>query len=124
MKTFITLAAIALATFGAHAADKKTMQIESWSFGASNPSMTTSGASGACVSGDVKSPRDVASGQSSGQRVAGYDLKTAKGARMAAGASSCDQGTSPPTPQEVRESPSKASLGRKHELTGHVTLIK
>ena len=60
----------------------------------------------------------------SGKMVATYDLKTAKGARMAGSPPSCEQDAAGPSPQAVRESPSKASTGRKHELTGHVTLIK
>lgn len=54
---------------------------------------------------DVKAPRDCASGQASGKRVATYDLKTAKGARAVA-PSCADQPSA------------------KHTKTGHVTLLK
>ena len=127
MKTTLTIAAIAfttLATFGAHAADNKQMQIESWSFGASNPSLASASGGSGCASGEVKAPRDMASGQASGKSVAGYDLKTAKGARMAASPPSCDQSSTAPSPQAVRESPTKSSFGKSKELTGHVTLVK
>ena len=62
------------------------------------------------------------SARSGGEIIATYDLKAAKGARTATPAPGCVDTT--PSPQAVRESPSKASTGRKHELTGHVTLIK
>ena len=100
---FITLAAVSA---GAHAADGKTISVDSWSFGCSNPSMATQPGS-------------------SPEARAGYDLKAAKGARVAASPPACT--TSPDNataPQSLRESPSKASLGRSKELTGHVTLIK
>lgn len=89
MKTTLAIAAIAalsFTTFGAHAAEKQ-MQIESWSFGCSNPAMASSTGTQAspgydlkkgtkiserttqtCPSDDVKAPRDVATGQSSGKR--------------------------------------------------------
>jgi hypothetical protein len=111
MKTYLTIALIAFAAASAHAADNKQMQIESWSFGCSNPAM----ASQQSGSGAVR---------------ASYDLKTAKGARMAPGgeptvgaASVCLNGL-PPGQPILRESPSKGAIGRKHELTGHVTLMK
>ena len=92
MKTTLAIAAIAafsFSTFGAHAAEKQ-MQIESWSFGCSNPAMASNTGSGAsarpgydlkkgtkisertsqaCPSDDVKAPRDAATGQSSGKRM-------------------------------------------------------
>lgn len=69
--------------------------------------------------------RDASSGMASGKMVAGYDLKTAKGARMTtptAAPTPCEDAQ--PSPQAVRESPSKASLGKSKEYTGHVTLMK
>ncbi len=76
---------------------------------------------------DVKAPRDCASGQSSGKRIATYDLKTAKGAR--ASAPSCDstdmaistQGA-PATKGSVVVDPNEPPA--KHTKTGHVTLMK
>ena len=70
--------------------------------------------------------RDASSGMASGKMVAGYDLKTAKGARMttqtAAPTAACDDAL--PSPQAVRESPTKSSFGKSKEYTGHVTLMK
>lgn len=90
MKTNLAIAAIAafsFTTFGAHAAEKQ-MQIESWSFGCSNPAMASSTGtqaspgydlkkgtkisertSQACPSDDVKAPRDVATGLATGRRM-------------------------------------------------------
>ena len=62
-------------------------------------------AAGAQFEHSVKAPRDCASGQASGKRVATYDLKTAKGARTAA--------------PGCADQPSA-----KHTKTGHVTLLK
>ena len=98
MKTDLAIAAIALGTFSAQAADHKPVQIESWSFGCSNPAMATQ-------QGGAHQAR------------ASYDLKVAKGARVAASPPSCDQGGAAPSPQAVRESPSKA-------VKGHVTVLK
>ncbi len=108
MKTHLTtLAFIAISALsaGTHAADSKTISVDSWSFGCTSPSLTTQ------------------PGTSPESR-AGYDLKAAKGARAAASPSSCTSPDGAPAGQAVRESPSKASLGRSKELTGHVTLVK
>ena len=108
MKThFTTLAFIAAAAFGAgaHAADGKTISVDSWSVGCTSPSLATQPGS-------------------SPEARAGYDLKAAKGARTAASPPACISPDGAATGQAVRESPSKASLGRSKELTGHVTLIK
>ena len=104
--TTLAFIAISALSAGTHAADSKSMSIESWSFGCSNPSLTTQPGS-------------------SPEARAGYDLKAAKGARAAASPSStCTSPDGAPASQAVRESPSKASLGRSKELTGHITLVK
>ena len=108
MKTyFAALAFITISanTAGAHAADTKTTSVDSWSFGCTSPSLATQPGS-------------------SPEARAGYDVKAAKGARTAASPSACTSPDGAATGQAVRESPSKASLGRSKELTGHVTLIK
>ena len=108
MKTQLaTLAFIAIATLsaGAHAADNKSISIESWSFGCTSPAMTTQ-------------PGGAPEARTS------YDLKAAKGTRVANSTSACTSPQGAPAPQVLRESPSKASTGRSKELTGHVTLIK
>ena len=60
----------------------------------------------------VTSPRDAATGQSSGKRQHGAMPHVRAGEQ-------CDDSNT-----ALRESPSKASLGKTHELTGHVTLMK
>ena len=109
MKTTLitTFAAFALSALsaGAYATEIKTTSVESWSVGCTSPAMTTQPGS-------------------SPEARAGYDLKTAKGARTAASPPACTSPDSATNPQAVRESPSKASLGRSKELTGHVTLVK
>ncbi len=72
--------------------------------------------SAACTAGQSSSLK------SGGEIIATYDLKAAKGARMTSPAPACVDAT--PSPQAVRESPSKASLGKSKEYTGHVTLMK
>ena len=60
----------------------------------------------------VTSPRDVATGQASGKRQHGAMPRVRASEQ-------CDDSNT-----ALRESPSKASLGKTHELTGHVTLMK
>ena len=60
----------------------------------------------------VTSPRDAATGQSSGKRQHGA-MPHVRSSEQ------CDDSNT-----ALRESPSKTSLGKAHELTGHVTLMK
>ena len=86
----------------------------------------SSSASSSSTTTTACTARDASSGMASGKMVAGYDLKTAKGARMttqtAAPTPACDDAQ--PSPQAVRESPTKSSFGKSKEYTGHVTLMK
>ncbi len=79
---------------------------------------------------DVSAPRDCASGMSAGKVVAGYDLKTNKGARTAP-PSGCDapgmaiseQGMPKPTHKGAAMLPPETGAA-KHVPIGHVTLVK
>ena len=140
-----------------------TIELNSFSFGASNP--TSVGSSGlssgkTVAASSVVAPRDAATGQASGKRVAASDVN-GDGRTDVIGASTLGQTVS--FSATFRESPTKGSTGglarcaqgqhiakatlrgprqtvsldnvvvtscpaasgeRKHEFTGHVTLIK
>ena len=142
---------------GESATAPSTIELSSFSFGASNP---TSVGSGGLSAGKTVAPRDVATGQASGKRVATGDV-TGDGHAEVIAASAVGQTVS--FSATFRESPTKTSTGalarcatgqhiakatlrgprqtvsldnvvvtscpgasgeRKHEFTGHVTLIK
>ena len=148
---------------GESATAPSTIELNSFSFGASNPTSVGSGGLSAgktAAASSVVAPRDVATGQSSGKRVATGDV-TGDGRTDVIAASAVGQTVS--FSATFRESPTKTSTGglarcatgqhiakatlrgprqtvsldnvvvtscpgasgeRKHEFTGHVTLIK
>jgi hypothetical protein len=149
---------------GESAAASSTIELNSFSFGASNPSTVGPGSSASSgktvAASSVVAPRDAATGQASGRRVAAADV-TADGRPDVLVASAVGQTVS--FSASFRESPTKASTGglarcaqgqhiakatlrgprqtvsldnvvvtscpgtsgeRRHEFTGHVTLIK
>ena len=86
------------------------------------------------ASHEIKSPRDCASGQATGKIAAGYDLKTAKGARTAPttgcdapGMAISEQGMPKPTHKGAvigAVMPPPETEAARHTKTGHVTLLK
>jgi hypothetical protein len=148
---------------GESSTSPSTIELASWSFGASNPTSVGSAglSSGKTVAtSSVVAPRDAATGQASGKRVATGDV-SGDGRADVLAASAVGQTVS--FSAMFRESPSKASTGglarcaqgqhiakatlrgprqtvsldnvvvtscpaaageRRHEFTGHVTLIK
>ncbi len=120
---FSNIAALVVLMAATHGA--QAVEVQSFSFGCSNPGSMSSGHGGgagkasddlkanvkrgadAAPSCDVATPRDVASGQATGKAVAGYDLKANKSARSAA-----------PTTGDTRP-PAEA-----HKYIGTVTIVK
>ena len=99
----IALSAVALCVGSSFAASPSP------SSSPSTASATPASTPQACT---VTSPRDMATGQASGKRQHGA-MPHVRASEQ------CDDSNT-----ALRESPSKASLGKSKELTGHVTLMK
>lgn len=101
---------------GESSAPVTTLPLESWSFGASQTGMHGGGGGGAgkvAVSPGVVSPRDVASGQASGKRVAVSDVDGDGAPEVASSSAQPAVGQVHTFTVMVRESPTRASTGRE-----------